>query len=140
MGLCVCVCVVGLILLCVMGGGERCSSPPVVENKSLHFTCNNTHTHTHRERERDCQVMSSREQRPARLCLYVSLLLFILGAGLVQAASNSGGVLERGLVQEAISHQSVLAEHNKYCPALVQIKTFANPTLVYVTPWYAILQ
>ncbi len=78
------------------------------------------------------------EQRPTRLCFYVSLLLLFLGAGLVQAASN-GGVLERDLVQEAISHQSILAEHNKYCPALAQIKTFANPTLVYVTPWYAIL-
>ena len=44
-------------------------------------------------------------------------------------------VVQRNLIEENITPQSVLENHQAYCSACLETREFTHPTLVYVTPW-----
>lgn len=44
-------------------------------------------------------------------------------------------VLQRDLLQEDITAQSILENYNSYCTSCANIREFSNPTLIYITPW-----
>jgi len=44
-------------------------------------------------------------------------------------------VLQRDLLQEDITHQSILENYQSYCSACVDIRQFPYSTLIFITPW-----
>lgn len=44
-------------------------------------------------------------------------------------------VLQRNLIQENITPQAILENHQSYCSSCLETREFTHPTLVYVTPW-----
>ena len=44
-------------------------------------------------------------------------------------------VLQRKLIEENTSPQSILENHESYCSSCVETRELTHPTLVYVTPW-----
>jgi chitinase domain-containing protein 1 len=44
-------------------------------------------------------------------------------------------VLQRNLLEENTSPQSILENHQSYCLTCAETREFSHPTLVYITPW-----
>lgn len=44
-------------------------------------------------------------------------------------------IIQRDLLQEDVTAQSILENYNSYCSACATTREFPNPTLIYITPW-----
>jgi hypothetical protein len=71
-----------------------------------------------------------------RILFLLNLLAALACATGVTLTPKVGTVHERKLVKESPTYKGILNQNKKYCPDQAAIKTFENPTLAYVTPWY----
>jgi hypothetical protein len=74
--------------------------------------------------------------------LFWALVAGLCAAALVTCAAGMtvapkvGTVMERKLVKDNPTARGIVNQHKKYNTDQATVKTFENPTLAYVTPWY----